>query len=254
MDNLITILSNIKTLGCSGVKISFEDEGALINELMTMRYITACANIELSVKIGGCEDKRSIHDCIHLQCNTIVSPMIESSFALNKYISSLEMCKYDGKRSFNLETNYGYSNMNEIKEVWKKMNSITVGRVDFVSSINKDRTFVNSPYMYNMVENVFTEAKKDGLFCNLGGAISIDSKEFIMKLIEKNILDYFETRYIIFEVCNVDMNNFEKMLYYANLFEVEWLKFISNRYSDYASKDTKRIQMIQERLDKNIIY
>ena len=105
-----------------------------------------------------------------------------------------------------------------------------------------------------MVENVFTEAKKDGLFCNLGGAISIDSKEFIMKLIEKNILDYFETRYIIFEVCNVDMNNFEKMLYYANLFEVEWLKFISNRYSDYASKDTKRIQMIQERLDKNIIY
>ena len=55
MDNLQKILLQLKDLGCSGIKISYEDEGALLNEMITMRYLTSSVGLGLSVKIGGCE-------------------------------------------------------------------------------------------------------------------------------------------------------------------------------------------------------
>jgi hypothetical protein len=85
----------------------------------------------------------------------------------------------------------------------------------------------------------------------MGGAVSINSKDFIKKLIENNLLDKFETRYIIYDVKSIDMNNFEKLLYWGNVFEVEWLKFVNNRYMLHANKDVKRIKMIEERIAAN---
>ena len=86
MDKLQNILFTLKELGCCGIKVSFEDEGALHNEIITMRNLTANVGLELSVKIGGCEAKRDIIDCIDLNCDTIVAPMIESEFALKKFL------------------------------------------------------------------------------------------------------------------------------------------------------------------------
>ena len=104
MNDLDDILTKLKKLGVSGIKISFEDEGALLNELITMRSLTRQANLELSVKIGGCEAKRDIIDCINLDCETIVAPMIESKFALDKFLKSLSFYNYNKKKGFNLET------------------------------------------------------------------------------------------------------------------------------------------------------
>jgi hypothetical protein len=253
MDNLKLILNILKDMGCTGIKISFEDEGAHLNEMMTMRYITAVVGVELSVKIGGCEAKRDIKECIHLQSDTIVAPMIESSFALKKYVNSIVSCKYTGKKSFNLETIAGYHQFDDYLPLLHNFNSITIGRVDFASSMNETRDFTNSDSMYIYVHDVFVKSKQCGLSCNLGGAISIESKEFIEDLIFDNVLDYFETRYVIFKVYKIDMTDFEKMLYYANLFEIEWMKYIQSRYMNDANKDDKRIEMIQERLDNNIV-
>jgi hypothetical protein len=49
------------------------------------------------------------------------------------------------------------------------------------------------------------------------------------------------------------MNNFEKLLYWGNVFEVEWLKYINERYMHHANKDVKRIKMIEERIAANKI-
>lgn len=251
MDNLKLILNDLKEMGCTGIKISFEDEGAQLNEMMTMRYLTAVVGLELSIKVGGCEAKRDIKECIHLQSDTIVAPMIESSFALKKYMDSIQSCKYTGKKSFNLETITGYHQFNDYLPLLHNFNSITIGRVDFASSMNETRDFTNSDLMYFYVHDAFVKSKQCGLYCNLGGAISIDSKEFIEDLIFDNVLDYFETRYVIFKIDKINMDDFEKMLYYANLFEIEWMRYIQARYMNDANKDNNRIDMIQERLDKN---
>ena len=251
MDNLQNILCQLKHLGCSGIKISYEDEGALLNEMITMRYLTASVGLGLSIKIGGCEAKRDIVDCIDLGCDTIVAPMIESSFALKKFFNSLNQYGYNREKGFNLETINAYKCLDELEQEFKHLSFVTVGRVDFVGSLIKDRNFVNTDEMLEMVTNIFKKAREHNTKCYLGGAISIDSKDFIKKLIDNNLLDKFETRYVIFDCHKIDFNNFDDLLHLANVFEVEWLKYVNQKYSLLANKDVQRIKMIEESIDKN---
>jgi hypothetical protein len=141
MENLKEILSKLKDLGCSGIKISYEDEGALLNEMITMRYLTSFVGVNLSIKIGGCEAKRDIVDCLNLNTDTIVAPMVESAFALKKFANSLKVYNYNGEKGFNLETIQAYKSLEEISNEFNLVDFVTLGRVDFVSSLNKDRNF-----------------------------------------------------------------------------------------------------------------
>jgi hypothetical protein len=251
MNELKEILFKLKELGCSGVKISYEDEGALLNEVISMRYLTSGVGLNLAIKIGGCEAKRDVVDCMNISCDSIVAPMIESGFALNKFAKSLKQYNYCGEKGFNLETINAYKNLEEISSEFTCIDYVTVGRVDFVSSLKKDRGYVNDDTMFDMVKTVFTEAKKQNKKCYLGGAISIDSKNFIKNLIDCELLDKFETRYIIFDVKSINFEDFSNLLYWANVFEVAWLKFISDRYGKLFNKDTERIKMMEDRINAN---
>jgi len=251
MDALKKNLFQLKDLGCCGIKISYEDEGALLNEMITMRYLTATTGLNLSIKIGGCEAKRDIVDCIDLGCDTIVAPMIESVFSLNKFLISLNQYGYGREKGFNLETITAYKCLDELLNEFSTLDFVTVGRVDLVGSLNKDRSFVNTDEMLEIVKNIFKKARECNIKCYLGGAISIETKEFIKKLLDENLLDKFETRYIIFDCHKIDFNNFEEILYLANVFEVEWLKYVNKKYSLLANKDILRIKMIEERINKN---
>ncbi len=251
MENLILNLTKLKEMGCVGIKTSYEDEGALLNEVISMRSLTSRLGVDLYLKIGGCEAKRDIVEAIELNCDGIVGPMIESAFSLDKFISSCKQYKYSNAKGINLETIGGYNNFNTIIPKLPELDFITLGRVDFVGSLNKDRNYVDSNEILEIAKNIFKEAKKNNILCCLGGAISIKSKEFIRSLVEENLLDKFETRYIIFSTKNLDIEKLDEMLFLANVFEVEWLKYISNRYLSYSNKDKKRIEMIEDRISNN---
>jgi 4-hydroxy-2-oxoheptanedioate aldolase len=253
MDSLQKILSKLRELGCSGIKVSFEDEGALYNEIITMRNLTNLAGVDLSVKIGGCEAKRDIIDCMDLNCDSIVAPMIESEFALKKFLKSLNTYNYNKKKGFNLETIEAFNNLDKLSDNFNKLDFVTIGRVDFVGSLQKDRSYVDTDDMLEKVKKVFRIAREKGTMCYLGGAITINSKNFLEDLINNNLLDKFETRYIIYDVHEINIQELDKLLYWGNVFEVEWLKFIHNRYLIHANKDVERIKMIEERISKNNI-
>ena len=129
---------------------------------------------------------------------------------------------------------------------------ITVGRVDFVSSMGKDRSFVNSDDMFSMVKEIFTKVKKVGLSTYLGGAITLDSYDFIKNLYKDGLLDRFETRYAIYDP-SVALKTFNKSLLHGQLFEYEWLMNKHEMYNHQANKEIKRIQMIQERINQEKI-
>jgi hypothetical protein len=250
-EKLKSILSKLSELGCSGIKVSFEDEGALYNEIITMRNLTTSVGVELSVKIGGCEAKRDIIDCIDLNCDTIVAPMVETEFSLKKFLKSLDIYHYDKKKGFNLETIQSFENLDKLSKHFDKLDFVTVGRVDFVGSLEKDRNYVDTDDMFEKVKKVFHVAREKGTMCYLGGAVTINSKKFLEDLIKDNLLDKFETRYIIYDAHKINIEELDKLLYWGNVFEVEWLKFIHNRYSGHANKDVERIKMIEERIAKN---
>lgn len=253
MENLNNILNNLKDMGCSGIKISFEDEGALYNEIISMRNLTTSVGVELSVKIGGCEAKRDIIDCIDLNCDTIVAPMVESEFSLKKFLKSLDIYHYNKKKGFNLETIQAFENLDKLANNFDKLDFVTVGRVDFVGSLQKDRNYVDTDDMFEKVKKVFQVAREKGTMCYMGGAITINSKKFLEDLIKEDLIDKFETRYIIYDVHKLNISDLDKLLYWGNVFEVEWLKYIHSRYLSHANKDVERIKMIEDRISKNNI-
>ena len=56
------------------------------------------------------------------------------------------------------------------------LSSITIGRVDFASSLKKDRKFVNSVEMKSYCEDIFKNAKNKNLKTALGGAVSVEEQ------------------------------------------------------------------------------
>jgi len=253
MDDLIVLLTELKELGAIGVKIAFEDEGALMNEVMTMRSLTNRSGMQLALKIGGCEAKRDITDAIHLNVDSIVAPMVESSFSLKKYLDAVG--KYDTgnmKLGINIETITSYLALNDLKQHFDKLDFVTFGRVDFMGSCGKPRgEYSESIELRNKIEDVFVAAKSYKKACCLGGALATSSKDLVTYLTDKSLLDRIETRYIMYDMSKVDMDRFEYILYLANVFEVKWLNYVKNRYSSYAMKDSRRIDMIQDRVNAN---
>ena len=54
MKNLISQLKKLKEkYNIIGIKQSFEDEGAILSDVILMRRITELVNAKMSVKIGG---------------------------------------------------------------------------------------------------------------------------------------------------------------------------------------------------------
>ena len=244
IDLLNQMLMELKTLGCCGVKVSFEDEGALLNEIVTMRYLTASNGLELAVKIGGCEAKRDIVDAMNVCTDCIVAPMVESEFALRKFSDSLKQYRFTKKRGINIETQLSVDNVGEMANGFDSIDFVTFGRSDFACSIGKTRNSVDTDRVFESVEKVFMVARSQNIGCYLGGSISSNTKDFILRLINKNLLDKFETRYAIYDVSKIDMEQYDTLIRKAKLFEIEWIRYISNRYAELKDKDALRINVL----------
>ena len=253
-----TILSEmVDNYGLVGIKTSFEDEGASFDEVIRLKEICNQAKTKITLKVQGPEASRDIRDSEIIGVKGLVAPMVESAFGLEKYINSTKVNLSPSVRektylAINVETIQAYNNLDFIlkSSAVKDLYGITIGRVDFVSSMGKDRSFVNSKEMYEMVESAFTRIKKAGLSAYVGGAITTDSYEFLSKLYKKGLLNRFETRYAIYDP-SIALKNLNKALAKGQLFEYEWLVNKSENYQRQADKEKKRIQMIQDRINQS---
>jgi hypothetical protein len=254
----VSILTDmVENHGLIGIKTSFEDEGATFNEVLRLKEICNQAKTKLTLKIGGPEASRDIQDSSVIGVKGLVAPMVESGFGLTKFINCVHTnLSPDIVESLelivNIETIQSYKNIDEILNVKesKDLYAVTVGRVDFVSSMGKDRKYVNSPEMLKMTKDIFTKAKQIGLTTNLGGAITTDSYSFLKELYKEGLLDKFETRYAIYDPSKA-LKNLSKALAKGQMFEYEWLVNKKETYQFQADKENKRIQMIQDRINQS---
>lgn len=245
----------INEYGARGYKTSFEDEGASFEDISRAMIITEAAGLDLNIKIGGCEAIANIREAKILGAKTIISPMIETVYAAKKFISALKAVYSEEELAelytgLNIETITGVNNIEEILKIpniEKYINRIVVGRVDLVGSMDKPRSEINSQEIYNCVEKVLSKSKEKGIETAMGGGIDFKAIPFIKKL--GNILDHYETRYIIFDN---DKNRTEKEMALgmieAQKFEANYLEDVSNRYRVWSTSNSTRCEMIKSRV------
>lgn len=248
----------IENEGLIGIKTSFEDEGALFNETVRLKEICNQGKTKLTLKIGGPEAIRDIKDSLIIGVKGLVAPMVESAFGLKKFIQSAKTYISEDtlpsiQLNINVETITAVSNVQKMLDLLEAndLYGVTVGRVDLVSSMGKDRNYVNSDEVYSIVRDVFSKVKEKGLKLCLGGAVSMESLSFLKRLHSDGLLDKFETRYAIYDP-SIALKNLSRALSKGQIFEYEWLQCKHEYYTSLANQDIRRIQMIQDRINQSI--
>ena len=238
-----------------GTKAEFEAEGTRTDELLRLIEISHKAGAEIGLKIGGCEAIKDLYESKQLGVNYIIAPMVETSYALGKFINAKnlvysEIEAEDTKFLFNCETITTLNNINEMidtcREFKRSIDGIVFGRVDFVNSLGFSRDFIESDQVTNSIIQVSQKCKENNIELVVGGAVSYDARENLRKF-QSVHLTRFETRKIIFDSKSLDNKNLEKALKDAVHFELLWLFNKREYYKNINREDDKRIEMLEKR-------
>lgn len=239
--------------GFIGTKAEFEAEGTRRNELIELAILTAKADLELTIKIGGCEAVSDLQDAKIYGASNIVAPMVESDYALKKYIEATNRVFTKEELDeinllYNLETIHAFNERHSILNMTKSghIDGIVFGRVDYCYSKNEDRNSINSEKITRDILSIAELAKENDLILTVGGGINEDSVQYLQKLREIR-LDRFESRKIVFDSRILNEQNINEALSLAFEFELLWLENKSDQYKQLAKEDSVRIEMLRQR-------
>ena len=222
MSLLVEKLNNLKQTGVVAIKQSFEDEGVIFEDLIKMRRLTDICQLPLFVKIGGCEAKSDINNCVALGVDYVIGPMIESRFAMSKFLG---MANENIDMMFVCETANAVENLESIlsENDIKPLSGMVFGRSDFAKSMGLNKSKVDSPSVCEKVEKALVIAKKHKLLTTLGGNLSIKSSDFIEEMFTKGLLDRVETRNVIIQLSMDNVTKMNETIQGALDFELSWL-------------------------------
>ena len=245
-NKLIKKLNDLKNQGVVGIKQSFEDEGVIYDDLVSMRRITDICSLPMYVKIGGCEAKSDVNTCIALGIDCVIGPMIESSFAMSKFIN---MANKNINMMFVCETVLAYQNLESMltENDISSLSGMVFGRSDFVKSMGKPKSEVDSYSVSVYIENAMTIAKQNNLITTMGGNLSTKSSEFIKKLYEKRLLDRIETRNVIIELNDSNTQDLTNTIQRVLDFELSWLENKQEKYGDIVEDCRYRSELLRNR-------
>lgn len=241
-----------------GVKAEFEAEGTRLEEALRLKEVVMKAGVSLTIKIGGCEALRDMYECRVIGVNRIVAPMVESPFALKKFLLATRLAFPDEERAdikfaVNIETITAcraFDEMLALKEIGM-LDGVVMGRVDFTGSLGVNRDDVNAETVLHYTRDLFLAAKGRKLETAVGGGVSALSLPFFRALPEGSI-DRYETRKVIFNCPQALSKEAEKGILKAVGFEILWLKNKRDYYRLISQEDDQRIAMLEKRWRSSI--
>lgn len=237
-----------KNYGVIGMKQSFEDEGVLLNDVVAFKRVTEICGLQSFVKIGGCEAKSDLYNCIRMGINGVIAPMVETPFALSKFTDMIEDYSDRADAYIVIESKTSYDNIDDILKNGKgKLKGIVVGRSDFSKSYNLSKSEVDSNFVYDKVEEILVKAKKHNYITVLGGSVSTRSTKFIKDMYNKNLLDRVETRNVVIGLNKDNINIIDNVIQKALDFEIEWLQYKLSISSKLSAEYSERIGLLKNR-------
>lgn len=241
----------------SAVKAEFEAEGTRLEEALRLKEVVTRAELDLAIKIGGCEAIKDMFDARSIGANTIIAPMIETEYAMKKYINATKFVfteeeRKDIKFFINIETITGYNNLNNMvqSEEFNELTGIVLGRGDMTGSMGLSKDDIDSDKILSIAISMADAAIKTNKKFIIGGNVSTNSLPFFKKL-PKNSLTGFETRKIIFDAQSaLNDTNTDKGILKAIQFELMWLNNKRDFYKRIYEEDAQRLITLEKRYKK----
>lgn len=250
---IISTLKNLKESHyVKAVKAEFEAEGTRFEEAVRLREIAASAGLDITIKVGGCEAIKELYEAKGIGAAVIVAPMIETVYAMKKYISAINTVFPDEEKNkikflINIETITGFNNFIEItsSEEFSQLSGIVFGRTDMIGSMGLKKEEINSEQIYNIAKTMSERMMLLNKDFYAGGSVTASSLPFFKKLPYLSVL---ETRKILFDAPKVlnDLNA-NKSLLKAIEFELMWLQYKSKLYGEIFKEDEARYMVLESR-------
>jgi hypothetical protein len=251
---LAELVRRIKERGhLKSIKAEFEAEGTRSDELLRLLDVTRTCNIPLTLKIGGCEAVKDLYEARQFGACYIVAPMIESSYALKKFVDTIlkvyppdELNEVDFL--FNVETIQAYNFIDEILDVALSntvIAGVVFGRTDFSGSLGIKGDIQNEK-VTTAIEDVAKRVRDTRLDLVVGGAISIASMPELLRIAAQK-LTRFETRKVVFDASKLGDDELSDSLLDAVHFEILWLINKSEYYGVLHQEDKARIAQLEQR-------
>ena len=197
-----SLLNLKKRYKIKGIKAEFEAEGSSNENISKLRALTNKVDVELHTKIGGVEAINDIYSSIECGVDGIIAPMVETGFALVKFIESIKKLNLKKKPflSINIESETGLKNIDDIlKRSNNFINNITVGRSDLSMSYFNKKIDQNSQLIQKNIFIISKKAKKFNLSCTIGGGINKQTVKLYKNNKHISLVRKIETRKVIFE-------------------------------------------------------
>ena len=252
---MLDLLKELRSeYGVVEIKSEFEAEGSRTDELVKLNEIVFRADMDMVIKIGGCEAVSDMDKCRVLGAKGVMAPMIETPFAMDKFIQAIKRVFSEEEREdmhfvFNAETITCVKNLDEILTVpdIELVDCIVVGRHDLSASMDIPLSEINNEKMFETTWTILEKAKKHNIIASMGGGLLTEAIPFIKRM--GPVLDRFETRKVVF---TYDENlNFDKAFMRAIEFELLFLQNKSHLYGRMATEDESRIKKMDAQL-KNL--
>lgn len=160
----------------SSLKGEFEAEGLSRTELSAEALFAARRGIDYLVKISGAEAKSDISFLEELGIVSIVCPMIESRFAMEKYMGMLRENSFQ-HIGVTIETVTAVSNIDKILDAGHALTEVTIGRTDLTASFKGEG--VESAQTIEMVKTVAAAAHQRKLKVTMGGSVSRSTRDLL---------------------------------------------------------------------------
>lgn len=254
IDTLMDLKENHHVVG---IKAEFEAEGTRLEEALRLKEVVTKAGLDLTIKIGGCEAIKDMLDARIIGVNTIVAPMIETDYAMKKYVQATKFVFPEEERSemhflINLETITGFENIDKIvaSPFFEDIDGCILGRVDMTGSMGLTREDINSNQVFEIADSISHKMQDLNKLMVIGGGVSAHSLPFFSNL---PYLSKFETRKVIFDAQkSLNDKNTDKGILKAVGFELMWLKNKREFYKMIYNEDSQRIVMLEARYKKLI--
>lgn len=172
-----------------------EAEGLLHSEIAAEVIIATHNKLEYLVKIAGAEAVGDLRALDRIGVTNVVCPMIETEFAMSKYMAMISDKKYKSI-GVTIETKTAVQNIDQILDTGILLSEVTIGRSDLCKSLGG--ISVESDQCIDLVKYVARKARARGLNVTMGGSVS--NSTIIMLQNDSELLDlvdFIETRKVV---------------------------------------------------------
>jgi citrate lyase beta subunit len=225
------------------LKGEFEAEGLTRDTLAGEVAFAARHGVGYLVKIGGCEAKADIRFLQQIGVRDVVAPMIESGFAMSKYMAMLPDGAFDHV-GVTVETRHAVERIEDLLDAGTKLTEVTIGRTDLTASFGGNG--VENEETMGMVKTVARAAAKRGLPTTMGGSVSAATRAMLREDGElRELITAVETR-----KCVMKVDHFLEDEALADAFAIETalLEMQAQHHGTIARAADQRLTQIRARM------